>query len=97
MTGAVPTRRVPSDLGHSVVLRGSEKLNVESPLSIGLLGDLLVGGEVEIPELDVALGRLEGGENDLSTSRRPEDSVGGLVLEGLWEKRTRRRKRNERR
>jgi len=67
------------------VLRGSEKLNVESPLSVGLLGDLLVGGEVEIPELDVALGGFEGGENDLSTSRRPEDSVGGLVLEGLCE------------
>lgn len=89
MTGAVSTRRVPGDLGHPVVLRGSEKLNVESPLSIGLLGDLLVGGEVEVPELDIALGGLEGSENDLSTSRRPEDSVGGFVVEGLCEGRGR--------
>jgi hypothetical protein len=85
MTRAVPPARVPSNVGHAVVLGRSEELNVLTPLCrvLGLLGRL-VGREVEVPEFNVALlGRLESGEDDLATSGRPKDPVARFVVEGF--------------
>ena len=83
MGSDVTSRRVPSEIGDTVVLASAKKLDVRSLLGFTSVR-VIVGDKVKVPELDVALGRRgEGGEGNVTTLGRPSDVVGQLALEML--------------
>ena len=78
----VTSRRVPSQVGDTVVFDNGKLLNVGSRLRS--LTASVINGEVKVPELDVKLGSgSDSGEHNVTTLGRPEKSVGNLVLEAL--------------
>lgn len=83
--GDVATRGVPLDVVHAIVLGRGKQLDVQALAALLLVGrGRIVRRKVEVPELDVTLGRgLERGEDDLPTPRGPDDAVRRLVFESL--------------
>lgn len=63
----VPSRRIPRNLAHAVVLTGAQQGHVRSRVGLVLLR-LIVRGEVDIPEFEVVLdGKTDSSQDDEST------------------------------
>lgn len=78
----VPPTGIPFGIGHSVVVRSTQVLDTATPRCTLTAG--FVGGEVEIPEFQLRLGRRPNrSEHDVPTTRRPPDSVTGPSRKGL--------------
>lgn len=85
--GEVSSRRIPRNLAHTVVLTGAQKRHVRSWIRLALL-DLVVRGEVDIPELEIVLdGKTDSCQNDESTLWRPSDCVDTPVIQTTCETR----------
>jgi hypothetical protein len=79
----VPSRWVPSDVGDTVVLSSTEQLDVCSGLGLSSSW-VVIGDKIEIPELDVELGRrTDGRKHNVSTLGRPKERVGDLAVKVL--------------
>jgi hypothetical protein len=77
----VSSRRVPSDVSEPIVLADGELLDVASRLGILTSSGRIVDREIEIPELEVKFGRrANGGQNDMTTTGRPNEGVCNLVF-----------------
>ena len=81
-SGDVAARRVPLDVGHTVVLGRVHELEVSHELLVALLGLVLGLLEAEIPEVKVErLLRLERSDNNETTPGGPVDGVAVLLVD----------------
>jgi hypothetical protein len=80
--GDVAARRVPLDVGHTVVLSRVHELEVRHKLLIALLGLVLGLLEAEIPEVEIeGLLRLQSSDNNETTPGGPVDGVAVLLVD----------------
>jgi hypothetical protein len=80
--GDVAARRVPLNVGHTVVLSRVHELKVGHELLLALLGLVLGLLEAEIPEVEVeGLLRLQSSDNNETTPGGPVDGVAVLLVD----------------